>query len=63
MPLVLPTLQNAILNAFKQTQSAQNPEQAQQQLAAALAQAIDAYIRSGTVATAGTAAAQTGAIT
>ena len=66
MPLNVPILQQSILAAFKSTQTAANPEAAQLQLSANLANAIYAFILTANpipVATAGSAAAQIGAAT
>ena len=64
MTLVKPTLQLAIQNAFKKAQANKdnNPDNARAALADDLATAIDAYIKTGTVITAGTATNQTGTI-
>lgn len=56
MPLDLPTLQSSILTAFKSTTAAASPEAAQQELAIALAAAINVFVLSAnpiTVATSG----------
>ncbi len=70
MPLVKPSLESAILAAFKKlTAPAASMEVAQQELAKDLATAIDTYIKSQTiivppgqtVATSGSPASHTGA--
>ncbi len=65
MALVKATLKAAIFDAFKkQQQKEKNPDDALNDIADRLSTAIDAFIKSGTVnvtvATTGTAAAQTG---
>lgn len=71
MALVKSTLKNDILNILNTLKTEENQEVAIDKFATMLATSIDKYIRSGTVtipagitvATTGTAAAQTGATT
>jgi len=63
MPLVKATLEAQILNILNDLSTrTDNPAQARQDFASQLATAVDAYIKTATitVATTGTAAAQTG---
>ena len=70
MALVVSTLEAALLQAFNNVSDVEaSPADLRRQMAREIAQAIDAYIRTAQVssgipvATAGTAAAQTGATT
>lgn len=64
MALDKTALKTAILNIFADMATRQDhPETAREDFATALSNAIDLYVRTGTVTTAGTATAQTGTIT
>lgn len=66
MPLNKPQLEAQILQIltdFKNSSSSLTGDQAAQQFASKLATAIDVFVKTGTVNTTGTAAAQTGTIT
>ena len=60
--LVPASLQATLISAFKKAQ-ADKSDSAQANLCSDLANAIDAYIKTATVTTTGTAAAQTGILT
>lgn len=63
MPLNLPGLVADIIAAEQAASGEDSVEAARLKFATELATAIDTYVRTGTVTTTGTAAAQTGLIT
>lgn len=62
MPLDTPGLKAAIIAAQQASSGAQNPTEAREQFAESLAQAIEVFVKTGTVTTTGSASAQTGTI-